>query len=97
MLLNSEIVYEGEQKITIVEIQKVKKPSSYTEGNYTLVFIKDKDGRKITAAGRWVENWKIGDEVEGLLQEKAIMQGKSGNKKPVISSSLFLKNPDAKY
>ena len=98
MLLNSEIVNEEKQKITIVEIiKKEEKPSSYTDGTYTLVIILDQFGRKIFAAGRWVQNWKVGNVIEGILQEKAIMQGKSNVKNPVVSSSLFLKNPDANY
>lgn len=95
MILNSEIVKEGKEKITIVEIKKVKRLSTYTDIDYTLAFIKDQHDRKITAAGRWVEDWKEGDEVEGILQEKAKML--TGHKETFVSSSLFLKNPNANY
>ena len=95
--MSSEIVMEGQAKVTIMEIKKLEKPSSYTDGNYILAFIVDQYDRKIAAAGKWVENWQVGDEVEGILQEKATMQGRDGSKKAIVSSSLFLKNPKANY
>lgn len=94
-ILLNEIVKEDREEITIVKIKKEERPSSYTDGNYILAMITDQFGRKITAAGRWVRDWKEGDRVEGILQEKAKML--SGHKDVVYSSSLFLKDPNATY
>ena len=95
MILDCEIINEDEVKITIVKMKKTKRPSSYTNGDYTLAFIVDEFDRTITAAGKWVENWQEGDEVEGILQEKAKMM--TGRKDVFVSLSLFLKNPNANY
>lgn len=95
--MSSEIVKEGMQTVMIKDIKKTKRPSSYTDEDYTLAFITDEKDRKITAAGRWVEDWQVGDVVAGIMQEKASMRTGGGLKEAFPVSSLFLRNPEARY
>lgn len=95
--MSSEIINEEMQTVTIMEIKKTERPSKYMDRDYTLAWIIDQYGRKIAAAGYWVENWQVGDVVKGILQEKVAIQGRSGNKEENVVSSLFLKNPSANY
>jgi hypothetical protein len=95
MSINGEIINESIERIKIVKMKKKKKPSSYTGGYYTLALIVDQFDRRIDAAGKWVENWQEGDEVEGILQEKASLT--AGHKEAFVASHLYLKNPQSRY
>ena len=92
-VIDSEIVKEDRVKITIVEITKEEKPSKHTEGNYTLAHIVDQHGREIVACGNWVVDWKEGDDVEGILQEKKSTRVKDALSENEVFTSLYLANP----
>lgn len=93
----SEILREEDSTIEITDLRWGHRESRYSDQPYTLIKIIDQFGRKITAAGQWVEDWKIGDVIEGILQEKVSVKTEDGQKDESIFTSLYLKNPESRY
>lgn len=79
--------------LIITDIRWGHRESKYSDQPYTFVKIIDQLGRKIAAAGEWVEDWQIGDFVEGILQEKVSVK-KDDVKNEQVFTSLYLKNPE---
>lgn len=92
-ITDTTIVREERVKITITEITKEEKPSKHYEGTYTLARIVDQNGRSITACGKWVKNWKEGDDIEGVLQEKRSSYSKDALSGEEFITSLYLADP----
>lgn len=80
------------EKITIIKIKRQDMPSKYKEGDtYKLTTILDSKKRKMTATGKWAENWKVDDVIEAIIEKKP-WTDRNGNE--IIN--LNLKNPNPK-
>lgn len=77
------------EKITIVKLGRKQQPSKYKQGEtYTITTVMDDKNRKLTAMGKWSDNWKIGDVIEANVENK-----KWTDKDGFEQTSLALKNP----
>lgn len=80
------------EKIKIIKIGRKQQPSKFKPGEtYSITTILDEKNRKLTAMGPWSENWKIGDEIEGTIEEK-----KWTDKDGFEQTNLNIKNPNSK-
>jgi len=95
--INTETLHQEDAILTITDIRWSRRESKYSDQPYALVKFIDQFGRKIAAAGQWVEDWQIGDVVEGILQEKLLVKTNNGQKGESIFTSLYLKNPDSMH
>ncbi len=95
--IHSEILHQENAILTITDIRWGHRESKLSDQPYTLIKFIDQFGRKIAAAGQWVESWQIGDVVEGILQEKLLVKTNNDQKGEGIFTSLYLKNPDSAY
>ncbi len=80
------------EKIKIAKLARKQQPSKYKQGEtYSITTIMDEKGRKIAGLGQWTENWKVGDEIEGDVQEK-----KWTDRDGFEQTSLTINNPNQK-
>ena len=78
------------EKITIKKIGRKDMPSKFKEGDtYKMTTVLDDKNRKMTAFGKWAENWSVGDNVEVNIKEKTWR-----NKDGFEEVSLNLDNPN---
>lgn len=60
------------EKITIKKIARKDMPSKFKEGDtYKMTQVIDIEGRKMTAFGKWAENWKEGDTPDVIINKKS--------------------------
>ncbi len=79
------------EKITIVKLGRKQQPSKYKPGEtYSITTVLDQNGRKLSGIGKWTENWKIGDIIEGTVEER-----KWTDKDGFEQISLSIKDPNA--
>ena len=80
------------EKITIAKLGRKQQPSKFKPGEtYSITTILDEGGRKLAAMGAWAEGWKVGDVIEGTIEEK-----KWTDKDGFEQTSLNIKNPNQK-
>jgi hypothetical protein len=77
--------------IKIVKISRAQKIAKNTGNAYTAITVMDALHRKLSAYGKWTENWKEGDEVEGIIKEKT-WTDKDGNEQIFLN----IENPNPK-
>lgn len=81
----------SKETIKIVKLGRKEQPSKFKEGDtYNITTILDAKNRKLAAMGKWADSWKVGDEVEAIIEEK-----KWTDKDGFEQTSLRLKNPNA--
>jgi len=77
------------ERIKIVKIAVKQNPSKYKPGEtYAVVTVMDDKNRKLSAMGRWAENWKVGDVIEANVEER-----KWTDRDGFEQTGLSLKNP----
>ena len=77
------------EKITIIKIGRKQNPSKYKPGTtYSITTVLDDKNRKLTAMGKWSDEWKVGDVIDGIVEEK-----KWTDKDGFEQIGLSLKNP----
>ena len=78
------------EKIKLVKVGRKQQPSKYKPGEtYAITTILDDKNRKLSAMGKWSENWKVGDEIEAIVEEK-----KWTDRDGFEQTNLALKNPN---
>ena len=80
------------EKIKIVKLGRKQQPSKFKPGEmYSITTIMDDKNRKLTSMGKWGEEWKVGDEIEAIIEEK-----KWTDKDGFEQVGLNLKDPNQK-
>jgi hypothetical protein len=78
------------EKITIKKLKRQDMPSKFKEGDtYKLTTVLDDKGRKMSATGKWAENWKAGDVIEANVEQSKWVD-RNGNE----NINLKLTNPN---
>lgn len=77
------------EQIKILKLGRKQQPSKYKPGDtYAITTIMDEKNRKLSAMGKWSENWKVGDTIEAIVEEK-----KWVDRDGFEQTNLALKNP----
>ncbi len=78
------------EQITIKQIGRKQAPSKFKPGEtFSITNVMDDKGRKLTGMGPWTENWKEGDVIQAVVEEK-----KWTDKDGFEQTGLNLKNPN---
>ena len=78
------------ENITITQLNRSSMSGQY--GQYNRVFVVDEKGRKISALGKWADNWKVGDVISVIIETSNGVDKQTGN--PIVY--LNAKNPNPK-
>lgn len=85
------------EKVKILKVGRKQQPSKFKPGetySITTILVEDCSkgkNKKLAAMGLWAEGWKVGDEVEGIIEEK-----KWTDRDGFEQISLNLTNPNKK-
>lgn len=81
------------ETIKIMQIGRKQMPSQFKQGEtYAMTTVMDEKNRELVAMGNWAENWKQGDEIEVIVEEKEWTNPKTGFKQ----TNFKLVNPNKK-
>jgi len=70
MLFVSTKIEESYEKVKIVKLASDLRQSKYVDDFYVYKKFIDEQGRIMVATGRWVNNLKEDDEINGIVQKR---------------------------